>query len=263
MKRANILKPQNSFERKPNNCDAGPWKPLLTRKPHATIPLEESLGTFVDDDQQTQYDYTTFLPLALTTLDAMQGRQKSRHAGIKQEERRLSMKSTGLLRDPDDNFRYKHPYETEILHMKYPESVYEKREPIRYLPFETTAATWVDTYDGVLEMMEELKKAKEIAIDLEHHDFRTYSGLLSLMQISTRERDWIVDTLKPWRHQLEVLNEVFADPSIIKASIPSSNHAAVPLLRFSGLPWRIHGHRLASKGPRFVCRRTFRHSPCQ
>ncbi len=36
------------------------------------------------------------------------------------------------------------------------------------------------------------------------------------MQISTREKDWIVDTLKPWRRKLECLNEVFADPRIIK-----------------------------------------------
>ena len=65
-------------------------------------------------------------------------------------------------------------------------------------------------------MLEELKKATEIAIDLEHHDFRSYNGLLSLMQISTREKDWIVDTLVPWRHKLEILNEVFADPKIVK-----------------------------------------------
>ena len=115
-----------------------------------------------------------------------------------------------------DLCRYKHPYEHEITNLQYPSQVFESREPIKYLPVEKTAAIWVDTYEGVLEMLEELKKATEIAIDLEHHDFRTYNGLLSLMQISTREKDWIVDTLVPWRHKLEVLNEVFADPKIIK-----------------------------------------------
>lgn len=113
-------------------------------------------------------------------------------------------------------FRHKHPYETEILKLEYPSSAYETREPIPYQPMETTSATFVNTFEGVLDMLVELKKAKEIAIDTEHHDFRTYSGLLSLMQISTRDKDWIVDTLQPWRHKLEVLNEVFADPKIIK-----------------------------------------------
>lgn len=100
--------------------------------------------------------------------------------------------------------------------MEYPERVYEATEPIPYQPAETTSATWVDTWEGVLDMLEELKKAKEIAVDLEHHDMRTYHGLVCLMQVSTRKQDWIVDTLQPWRHKLSVLNEVFADPSIIK-----------------------------------------------
>ncbi|KAB5526371.1 ribonuclease H-like domain-containing protein [Coniochaeta sp. 2T2.1] len=165
MKRANIIKPQNAFERKSDNLDLGPWRPLLTSKPHAKLPLEDSLTTYVDSDGNKQYT---------------------------------------------------HPYGTEIVHLSYPKRIYEKRDPIPYLPFESTTAKWVDTYEGVLEMLEELKKAKEIAVDLEHHDFRSYVGLTSLMQISTREKDWVVDTLRPWRHKLEVLNEVFADPSIIK-----------------------------------------------
>jgi exosome complex exonuclease RRP6 len=102
--------------------------------------------------------------------------------------------------------------------MKYPENTYHARDPIPYTPVAKSAPIYVDTYEGVLRMLEDLKKAKEIAVDLEHHDFRTYTGLLSLMQISTRDKDWIVDTLKPWRRRLEVLNEVFADPTILKVA---------------------------------------------
>ncbi|KAK8020065.1 Ribonuclease H-like protein [Apiospora arundinis] len=165
MRRANILKPQNAFEVKPDNTSASPWKPILTKKPHATMPLDQSLGTFSNETDSTQY---------------------------------------------------KHPYETEILQLKYPEAMYESKEPIKYQPVESTTATFVNTFEGVLDMLAELKRADVIAIDTEHHDFRTYYGLLSLMQISTREKDWIVDTLQPWRHKLEILNEVFADPKIVK-----------------------------------------------
>ncbi|KAK0721504.1 ribonuclease H-like domain-containing protein [Apiosordaria backusii] len=165
LKRANIVKPQNAFEKKPDNSNNGPWKPILTTKPHAIVPLDQCFTTFINEEQTTQYQ---------------------------------------------------HPYRHEIEAMQYPSHVFESREPIKYLPVETTKAIWVDTYEGVLEMLEELKKAREIAIDLEHHDYRTYTGLLSLMQISTREKDWIVDTLMPWRHKLEILNEVFADPKIVK-----------------------------------------------
>lgn len=112
--------------------------------------------------------------------------------------------------------RYLHPYETEIKAYDYPRSVYEASEPTPYQPFESTTATFVDTPEALAAMLAELKTATEIAIDLEHHDNRSYIGIVSLMQISTREKDWIVDTLKPWRRKLECLNEVFADPKILK-----------------------------------------------
>lgn len=94
--------------------------------------------------------------------------------------------------------------------------MYQRIGPKPYKPFETTTATYVDNLEALATMLAELKTAKEIAVDLEHHDNRSYIGMVSLMQISTREKDWIVDTLKPWRRQLECLNQVFADPNIIK-----------------------------------------------
>ena len=131
-----------------------------------------------------------------------------------------NMKTKLVIDNTDNYFRFKHPYETEILHLNYPDAIYQKADPIPYLPFENTSATFVDTEEGVLEMLNELKTATEIAVDLEHHDTRSYVGLVSLMQISTRNKDWIVDTLKPWRQNLQVLNEVFADPKIIKVHSP-------------------------------------------
>ncbi|KAL3475021.1 ribonuclease H-like domain-containing protein [Aspergillus californicus] len=119
-----------------------------------------------------------------------------------------------LIPLPDGEYR--NPYETEIHDAKYPEPAYAVSPPIDYLPFESTNATFVDTLDGVKEMLAELKAASEIAIDLEHHDVHSYTGLVSLMQISTRNKDWVVDTLKPWREELQILNAVFADPKIIK-----------------------------------------------
>lgn len=64
-------------------------------------------------------------------------------------------------------------------------------------------------------MLNDLKQATEIAVDLEHHDYRSYHGFVCLMQISTRKQDWIVDTLE-LREELIALNEVFTDPNIVK-----------------------------------------------
>ncbi|RMZ70529.1 exosome complex exonuclease Rrp6 [Pyrenophora seminiperda CCB06] len=160
-----IPKPQLNFEHVPTNNETGGFRPLLTSKPHAKIPLEECLKTFKDKRGREQYP---------------------------------------------------HPYQTEIESYKYPSAVYENAEPQQYPPFEHTTATLVDTPEALAAMLSELKTAKEIAIDLEHHDNRTYIGMVCLMQISTRDKDWIVDTLKPWRRKLECLNQVFADPSILK-----------------------------------------------
>lgn len=111
-----------------------------------------------------------------------------------------------------------HPYKTEIEASRYPAATFSKSDPIPYQPYESSHAILVDTLDAVAAMLEELKQAKEIAVDLEHHDEHSYIGLVSLMQISTRKKDWVVDTLKPWRQQLQILNEVFTDPNILKVS---------------------------------------------
>lgn len=89
-------------------------------------------------------------------------------------------------------------------------------DPLPYIPPDESEAIFVDSKEGLEEMLAELRKASEIAIDLEHHDTHSYVGIVCLMQISTREKDWIIDTLVPWREDLQILNEVFADPKILK-----------------------------------------------
>ncbi|KAF7592032.1 exosome nuclease subunit [Aspergillus hancockii] len=163
-----IPKPQLQFEHQVDNTDVSPFKPLLKTKPHAIVPLEESVES------------------------------------------------------TDPTMGLRNPYETEIRAAKYPESTYTVSPPVPYQSWESTTATFVDTLEGVEEMLNELKAAKEIAIDLEHHDVHSYHGLVSLMQISTRDKDWVVDTLKPWREELQMLNEVFADPAILKVLHGSS-----------------------------------------
>ena len=67
-------------------------------------------------------------------------------------------------------------------------------------------------------MLTKLKNATEIAVDLEHHSYRSYSGFLCLLQLSDRIEDWIVDLLA-LREEVEALNEVFTDPNIVKVCL--------------------------------------------
>jgi exosome complex exonuclease RRP6 len=93
--------------------------------------------------------------------------------------------------------------------------MFQSRTPIPYRPLEETPLTWVSTRDQLGELIDKLRKAREIAVDLEYHSYRTYSGFVCLMQISTREEDWIVDPFE-LRDELEDLNEIFTNPDIVK-----------------------------------------------
>lgn len=110
---------------------------------------------------------------------------------------------------------YKQPYETEILNQDYRSEILEICEPQLYKDWDATDAIWVDTPETLKQMLEKLENATEIAVDLEHHDYRSYYGIVCLMQISTREQDWLIDTLA-LRDELQVLNSVFTNPMITK-----------------------------------------------
>jgi exosome complex exonuclease RRP6 len=81
-------------------------------------------------------------------------------------------------------------------------------------------------------MATKLKAAKEIAVDLEHHSYRTYRGFLCLMQISTREEDFIIDLLVPSvRDSISnTLSEIFANPEIVKVRLHNSQGPVLCLI---------------------------------
>lgn len=93
--------------------------------------------------------------------------------------------------------------------------MFEHADAIPPHSFADTPFTWVETKEAFDMMLEKLRLSQELAVDLEHHSYRTFSGFLCLMQISTREEDFIVDTLA-LREELQELNELFTDPRIVK-----------------------------------------------
>lgn len=115
-----------------------------------------------------------------------------------------------------------HPYYYELTHPTFPTHLFCPT-PTTILPSSLTGTdvskhVYVSTPSALLSMATKLKAAKEIAVDLEHHSYRTYRGFLCLMQISTREEDFIIDLLVPSvRDSISnALGEIFADPEIVK-----------------------------------------------
>jgi exosome complex exonuclease RRP6 len=108
-----------------------------------------------------------------------------------------------------------HPYFNEITYINHPSHMFNVRPEMMYASMEETPFIWVDTVDALQEMVLKLSNVSEIAVDLEHHDYRSYLGFTCLIQISTRTEDFVIDALK-LRGQLHLLNDPFANPNIVK-----------------------------------------------
>lgn len=111
---------------------------------------------------------------------------------------------------------YLHPYEFELMKLETPRNLLTPiDEPKRPRDIEKTPLIQVADEKGLKDLLYDLKHSTEFAVDLEHHSYRTFQGITCLMQISTRQKDYIIDTLS-LRDELHVLNDVFTDPKILK-----------------------------------------------
>lgn len=200
-----ITRPQSNFKEKVDNSSA-PFIPKISVKPHSQKPLPEALKE-INTKKNTIID----APLAISNLI------------------RSARQSKAV--DPEI---YEHPYQYELENFKPHEWQLEKAEPTLYKELQPLHPSQVvDNVESLQNVLNELKQVKEIAIDLEHHSYRSYLGITCLLQISTREKDYIVDPLA-LRDELKILNEVLADPNILKV-LHGANQDIMWLQRDLGL----------------------------
>lgn len=133
-----------------------------------------------------------------------------------------------------DTAYYRNPYEEEIrsaLRTAIPKWMFDgktvacplrvrakqqrKRKPVAD-SLETTPFVFVDSRHELAAMAEHLAKQTVMAVDLEHHSLRSFQGFSCLMQISSTERDYVVDVLALRALVGDALREVFANPDIVK-----------------------------------------------
>ncbi|XP_052761274.1 exosome component 10-like [Mya arenaria] len=112
-------------------------------------------------------------------------------------------------------FKHPHPYQYELDHLTYQDNQTSPCKAQEPGDIDETPCMFINTPEQLGPLVTMLKKQSEIAIDLEHHNYRTFQGMTCLMQISTRSHDYLIDTLE-LRSDLQFLNEVFTDPSIVK-----------------------------------------------
>ena len=77
----------------------------------------------------------------------------------------------------NNTFRYEHPYQIELDQYQPPSQFIDPQEPLPFpVPLEETMYTYVDTEAKLDALVEHLNTVSELAIDLEHHSYRTYQG---------------------------------------------------------------------------------------
>ncbi|XP_023643593.1 protein RRP6-like 1 isoform X1 [Capsella rubella] len=116
-----------------------------------------------------------------------------------------------LLEKSEDGLRFIHPLEKFTV-MDFVDKDISEMKPVKYLPLDETPLTIVEEVKDLEELAATLQSVDEFAVDLEHNQYRSFQGLTCLMQISTRTKDYIVDTFKLWDHIGPYLRELFKDP---------------------------------------------------
>lgn len=205
--------PQTRFPSQPDNSRERLWeRKLALGKPHAKVPL-------------------TWRP-----PPPANGQPSTAKVGVRQ----------GMYcaeGDPTNN-----PYHYEIQNYIAPTHATEAIPALQDIlpppPMDIKAPTagepgfkWIDTTEGMSDLLAHLQeeRVKEIAIDVEHHNFRSFQGLVCLVQLSTRWGDYIIDALSPEvRAFSERMNEVMADPSKIKV-LHGAEHDVLWLQRDLGI----------------------------
>jgi len=176
-----MFKPQKKFKRKPDNSH-DPWVPTLTWKPNAKVPLQ---------------DYSALLKSPQLAPE-------------------IAAHLKGMGMDVEQSSKViPHPYEPEISALEYEKAPCKPVKEQLYGSLKKVPCHWVDTLPQLEELAEKLTEVETFAVDLEHHDYRTYLGIVCLMQISTRDEDFLIDTLA-LHDDMHVLNPAFTDPSIVK-----------------------------------------------
>ena len=129
-----------------------------------------------------------------------------------------SIKPLAIVKEYRQNgeFYYANPYEIEITSYKlldrYLKQVANPKKPNSIFK---TYFKYIDTENELNELLEYLKTVNEFAVDLEYHAQRSFLGFTCLMQVSTRDKNFIIDTIR-LRSKMHILNEVFSDSNILK-----------------------------------------------
>lgn len=183
--------------------------PRILVKHNARVPLPESI-----QEAQRRVGIRLGAPVAVAAVS-----DAEKHSPTESSEMLAHLGALGLgsSRVAKSTPSLPHPYAEELSELTWPEVFWRTKDPQAYPPIEDSSPVWVRDEEALCEMIAEIRSTcgGEIAVDVEHHDFRSYRGFVCLVQISTRSKDWLVDPFDMFE-KMHLLNEIFSDSSILK-----------------------------------------------
>ena len=108
-----------------------------------------------------------------------------------------------------------HPYEPQIRAFTPKPWQLETPQQSVFLTPEEVKCTYIEKPSQLEKLASHLLTQREFAVDLEHHSMNSFQGFLCLMQISTRQQDYIIDCIA-LRDHMHVLLGSFANEEILK-----------------------------------------------
>ncbi|KAJ2864499.1 exosome nuclease subunit [Coemansia aciculifera] len=206
----NMPRPQLQFRDAIDNSPNTPFVWRIRTKPHARVPLDYGLpSAAVAGSTLGQHLQTLGISRPGTPGGSGAGTPRRNKPSPELSAAQLSEALAGTVA------ALPHPYEYEIKHYEAPPRLFAEAEAQAPRDWDTTPFTFVDTPAALAAMLTHLVGTTEIAIDLEHHNFRSFQGFTCLIQLSSRTQDFVIDALA-LRDSLHQLNAVTADPQIIK-----------------------------------------------
>jgi exosome complex exonuclease RRP6 len=100
-------------------------------------------------------------------------------------------------------------------------------------PNDLVDAIVVETEEQLRRLIKKLLVVDSFAVDVEHHSERSYWGMTCLVQISTRDDDYLVDPFPLWAH-MHLLNAVMTNARILKVLGACDSHARTNTQVFHG-----------------------------
>lgn len=112
----------------------------------------------------------------------------------------------------------RHPCESEIgaAAARMAAEAFSPEKPTLFRPLVPEILGVIDGDEELFEAAQCMLAADAIAVDIEHHSVRSFQGFICLMQISTRDDDFIIDAIKLRGSIRRALAPVFADDRIVK-----------------------------------------------